>query len=358
MDRKAELDEVRALLRRRRRAHGGGGDFLSQEAVDELLAGILGPDEGGGRDVLEDGPRAYEFGRQERLVRGRLPGLELLHERFARLLRRGFFEAFHRSVEISIGPVRVHRYSDFVRNLVVPTNLNVMRNFGDVEGAGLVVLDPNLVFLVVDNVFGGDGRFHTRVEGRDFSPTEALVIGEVLEEVCRAHRKAADKHGLSWGMERVRSEMNTQFVGICAPSETVLSTSFTIEISGNSAELHLMTPYSGVEGILPELRSGLLSEEEATVGEQRRLALEGCNARVVVAAEPDGLGLANLAGLAVGDVLELPDEVAVLACAWDPGDGERGLRLPASVEVARGRVGSSSGVEITVVFGDREGSNG
>ncbi len=151
-------------------------DFLSQEEVDALLKGVTGEaDEAPAEAGESEGVRNYDLGRQERIVRGRMPTLELINERFARFLRIGLFNYMHRSIEISIGPIKVQKYSEFIRNLAVPTNLNLI-HAKPLRGTGLIVLDPNLVFLVVDNMFGGDGRFHTRVEGRDFTATEQRII--------------------------------------------------------------------------------------------------------------------------------------------------------------------------------------
>jgi flagellar motor switch protein FliM len=145
-------------------------DFLSQEEVDALLKGVSGEADEAPGDAGESGSvRAYDLGRQERIVRGRMPTMELINERFARYLRIGLFNYMHKGVEVSVAPIKVQKYSEFIRNLVVPTNLNLIQA-KPLRGTGLIVLDPSLVFLVVDNMFGGDGRFHTRVEGRDFTP--------------------------------------------------------------------------------------------------------------------------------------------------------------------------------------------
>ncbi|MCL4724574.1 MAG: flagellar motor switch protein FliM, partial [Rhodocyclaceae bacterium] len=149
-------------------------DFLSQEEVDALLKGVTGEADEPEKAEQAGGVQPYDIGRQERIVRGRMPTLELINERFARYLRIGLFNYMHRTTEISLGPIRVQKYGEFIRNLVVPTNLNLV-HFNPLRGTGMVVLDPNLVFLVVDNMFGGDGRFHTRVEGRDFTPTEQRI---------------------------------------------------------------------------------------------------------------------------------------------------------------------------------------
>jgi flagellar motor switch protein FliM len=140
-------------------------DFLSQDEVDALLKGVTGEADEPEKVEESGGIRNYDLGRQERIVRGRMPTMELINERFNRYLRIGLFNYMHRTTEISVGPIRVQKYSEFIRNLVVPTNLNLV-HFKPLRGTGLVVLDPNLVFLVVDNMFGGDGRFHPREDNK------------------------------------------------------------------------------------------------------------------------------------------------------------------------------------------------
>jgi flagellar motor switch protein FliM len=103
-----------------------GDDILSQEEVDALLRGVTGEDEDDDSAQDSQGVRGYDIGRQERIVRGRMPTLEIINERFARNLRIGLFNFIRRNAEISVGPVRVQKYSEFIRNLVVPTNLNLV----------------------------------------------------------------------------------------------------------------------------------------------------------------------------------------------------------------------------------------
>ncbi len=167
-------------------------EFLSQEEVDALLKGVNGDqDSADSRSSSESSTvRPYNLATQERIVRGRMPTLEIINERFARLMRASLFNFIRRSAEISIGPVRVQKYSEFIRNLPVPTNLNLV-HIKPLRGTALFVFDPNLVFLIVDNLFGGDGRFHTRVEGRDFTPTEQRIILRLLNIVF-------ENYGTSW----------------------------------------------------------------------------------------------------------------------------------------------------------------
>ncbi len=234
-------------------------DFLSQDEVDALLRGVTGESDDvdtTGED--EGGVRSYNLATQERIVRGRMPTMELINERFARYLRIGLFNYMHRSTEVSVGPIKVQKYGEFVRNLVVPTNLNLIQA-KPLRGTGLVVFDPNLVFLVVDNMFGGDGRFHSRVEGRDFSPTEQRIIQGMLDVVFTEMSRAwAPVFKLDF--EYIRSEMNSQFANIATPSEIVVSTAFSLELGGSQAELHVCFPYSMVEPIRDLLYSTMQSD--------------------------------------------------------------------------------------------------
>ena len=156
-------------------------EFLSQDEVDSLLKGVTGEadDDTDHQEVAPGEVRSYNLASQERIVRGRMPTMEIINERFARLFRIGLFNFIRRTPEISVGPVRVLKFGEFIRNLHVPTNLNLIQA-KPLRGNGLFVFDPNLVFLVVDNMFGGDGRFHTRVEGREFTQTEQRIIQKLL----------------------------------------------------------------------------------------------------------------------------------------------------------------------------------
>ncbi|MBY0339970.1 MAG: flagellar motor switch protein FliM [Rhodocyclaceae bacterium] len=313
-------------------------DFLSQEEVDALLKGVTGEaDEAPAEAIAEGGVRSYDLGRQERIVRGRMPTMELINERFARYLRIGLFNYIHRSTEISVGPIKVQKYSEFIRNLVVPTNLNLVQ-VKPLRGTGLVVLDPNLVFLVVDNMFGGDGRFHTRVEGRDFTPTEQRIIQGLLGVVFNEYEKAwKPVHELKF--EYMRSEMNTQFANIATPSEIVLSANFTVELSGNTADLHICLPYSMIEPLRDTLNSSMHSEQAASDKRWTNLLhrqLKLAEVEMVAPLAKTQVTLRDIVNMKVGDIIPMHvdefveaqiDGVPVLACRYGVHDGQYALKI-------------------------------
>ena len=228
--------------------------ILSQDEVDALLQGLTGE-----RQKLEEvetpttGIRDYDLSSQERIVRGRMPTMEVINERFARNIRIGLFNLIRRSPEVSIGGIKVQKFSAFLREIVVPTNFNIV-SIKPLRGSGLIVCDPSLVFAVIDALFGGIGKYHTRIEGRDFSPTEQRVILRLVETIMSEYKKAW--HGVyPVEMEYQRSEMQPQFANIATPSEIVVATSFALEIGETSGTVHFCVPYSTLEPIRDVLYS-------------------------------------------------------------------------------------------------------
>lgn len=228
--------------------------ILSQDEVDALLQGITGESQ---KLEQEDAPvtgvRDYDLASQERIVRGRMPTMEVINERFARNIRIGLFNFIRKSPEVAIGGIKVQKFSAFLREIVVPTNFNIM-NVKPLRGSGLIVCDPSLVFAVIDALFGGVGKYHTRIEGRDFSPTELRVIYRLVETICAEYKRA-------WmgiypvELEYQRSEMQPQFASIATPSEIVVATSFTLEIGDTTGTVHFCIPYSTLEPIRDTLFS-------------------------------------------------------------------------------------------------------
>jgi flagellar motor switch protein FliM len=179
--------------------------------------------------------------------------MEIVNERFARNLRVGLFNFIRRSPEISVGPVAVQRYSAFLRELAVPTNFKIVA-IRPLRGSGLIVCEPALVFGVIDTLYGGIGKFQTRIEGRDFSATEQRVINRLVDVITTEYKKAW-KGIYPLELDYQRSEMQPQFANIATPSEIVISTSFQLEIGDITGAVHFCFPYSTLEPIRDVLYS-------------------------------------------------------------------------------------------------------
>ncbi|WP_158907289.1 flagellar motor switch protein FliM [Burkholderia sp. L27(2015)] len=321
-------------------------EFLSQDEVDALLKGVNGEQDAAVDKTDANGVRPYNLATQERIVRGRMPTLEIINERFARLLRSALFSFMRRTAEIVVGPVKVQKYSEFIRNLPVPTNLNLV-HIKPFRGTALFVFDPNLVFLVVDNLFGGDGRFHTRVEGRDFTPTEQRIILRLLNLIFE-HYTASWKPIYPIELEYVRAEMHTQFANIATPNEVVVVTTFTIELGSVGGQLNICMPYSLIEPVR-DLLSSPLQGEALEVDRRwiRMLSQQVQTADVELEVDlaeitSDFLQILNMQ---VGDVLPLNlpetvvakvDGVPVMECGYGIFNGQYALRVQRMISAADG----------------------
>ncbi len=312
-------------------------DFLSQDEVDSLLQGVTGEADEAAPAAPEAGVRIYNLGTQERIVRGRMPTMEILNERFARLFRIALFNLIRRTAEISVGPIRILKFSEFIRNLPVPTNINLIQA-KPLRGTGLFIFDPNLIFLVVDNLFGGDGRFHTRVEGREFTQTEHRIIQHLLAVVFESYGRAWQSvYALEF--EFIRSEMNPQFAHIATPNEVVVVTTFEIEFGGTGGALHLLMPYAMMEPIRELLYSTMQGDH--IVADKRWLHMLS---KQVQSAEIELTAILGRAQITLeqvmkmrgGDVIHLEGdrnivahvgEVPVMECKYGVSNGQYALRV-------------------------------
>lgn len=312
--------------------------YLSQEEIDALLEGVTGESQKLAKeDEPTDGIRDYNLSSQERIVRGRMPTMEIVNERFARNLRVGLFNFIRRSPEISVGAVTVQKYSAFLRELVVPTNFNIMA-VKPLRGNGLIVCEPTLLFGVIDSLFGGTGKFHTRIEGRDFSPTEQRVINRLVDV-------ASDEYAKAWKgvypLELVyqRSEMQPQFATIATPSEIVVASSFTLEIGDLTGSLHVCIPYSTLEPIRDVLYSSV--QGDAIEVDKRWVKVLGheiqaAEVNLVAELAKADATIEQLLAMKVGDFIELDrkpiiqakvDGVPVFECQYGTHKGKYALKV-------------------------------
>ena len=289
--------------------------ILSQDEVDALLQGITGESQKLEREEApSSGVREYDLSSQERIVRGRMPTMEVVNERFARNIRIGLFNLIRKSPEVSIGGIKVQKFSAFLREIVVPTNFNIM-SVKPLRGSGLIVCDPSLVFAVIDALFGGIGKFHTRIEGRDFSPTEQRVILRLVETIVSEYRKA-------WTgvypveLEYQRSEMQPQFANIATPSEIVVATQFTLELGDVTGSIHFCVPYSTLEPIRDVLYStiqGDSSEPDRRWVNLLKQQIQSAEVDLVAELAYTGATVEQLLSFKPGDFIELDLEPMIQA---------------------------------------------
>ena len=314
-----------------------GAEILNQDEIDALLKGV---DDGAvpiAPPPVNPGEiRPYDIATQVRLVRGRMPTLEMINDRFARQFRIGLFNMIRRTPEIGVAPVRIQKFSEYTQNLKVPSSLNLIK-LNPLRGTALLVLDAKLVFSIVDNFFGGNGRY-AKIEGREFTMTEGRIIQMVLRQAF-ADVAEAWKIIASINLEYLNSEINPNFANIVSPSEIVVVCAFKIDLEGGGGELHLTMPYSMIEPIRDQLDSGMQSDRmERDDGWTQALREE------IEEAEIDIVPVLGRSSLSVGRLVDLkPGDVI-------PCDFDGNVTLYAEgVPVLRGSYGSSRGQQAVKV---------
>lgn len=232
-------------------------DLLSQEEIDALLHGVDDGDVEVEDDADAELAKSYDLTSQDRIVRGRMPTLEMINERFARYTRISLFNLLRRTADVAVGGIQIQKFGEYVHTLYVPTSLNMVK-LRPLRGTGLVILDAKLVFKLVDNFFGGDGR-HAKIEGREFTPTELRVVEMVLRDAF-VDLKEAWKAILPIDFEFVNAEVNPSMANIVSPSEVVVVSTFHVELDGGGGDLHITLPYSMIEPMRETLDAGLQTD--------------------------------------------------------------------------------------------------
>jgi flagellar motor switch protein FliM len=306
-------------------------EILNQDEIDALLKGV---DDGAvATSAPPDEPgkvKDYDLATQVRIVRGRMPTLEMINDRFARLFRIGLFNMIRRTPEISVAPIKVQKFTEYTQNLHVPSSLNLIK-MNPLRGTALLTLDATLVFTIVDNFFGGTGRY-AKIEGREFTLTEGRIVQIVLRQAFADLTEA-------WSVcnpitvEYLNSEINPHFANIVSPSEIVVVTAFRIELEGGGGELHVTMPYAMIEPIRDLLDSGVQSDRmdrDESWNRTLRAEIEEAEVELVPVLGHTTLTLGRLVDLKPGDVIP---------CDFD---GEVTL-LAEGVPVLRGGLGISRG---------------
>ncbi|MCK6403154.1 MAG: flagellar motor switch protein FliM [Sphaerotilus natans subsp. sulfidivorans] len=313
---------------------------LSQDEVDALLQGMTGDvpvAETEGVRPPKGSVREYNLASEDRIVRGRMPMLEVINERFSRNVMPALTEFAQRNLEISVGEVKVQKYSAFLRETMVPTNFNVV-SMRPLRGSALFVCDPTLIFAFIDALFGGVGKFPARIEGREFSGTEQRVIMRIVEILLREYNKAWQ--GI-YPLELTyqRSEMQPQFVNIAAAGDVVVSTVFTIEIGESVGSVRVCIPYANVEPIRDVLRSN--NQGEAPGADKRWISLlsdqiQSAEVELVAELAKAPATVEQLLAMKVGDFIELDlgktikahvDGVPVLEAGYGTSGGHYAIRI-------------------------------
>jgi flagellar motor switch protein FliM len=288
-------------------------ELLTQEEIDALVKGAgetADEDDSGSIETT-----AYDLASQDRVVRGRLPTLELINEKFARFFKTSLYNLMRHAVDIGVGGIQIVKYSEYVQGLFVPTSMNVLR-IKPMTGVGMCVLDAKLVVRLVDRFFGGDGR-QIKFEGREFTPTEQRIIGRLVEAALE-DLKQAWKPAMPIEIQVLASEVNPSLVNVVGGDEIMVVNSFQVELDGSGGEIHFVFPYA----MLEPHRERLENQGHSKTTEvdrnwlpnlQRRLLQAEVTVNCAIAER--SLSLKEVLRLKAGDVIpvDMPDSHLVYA---------------------------------------------
>jgi flagellar motor switch protein FliM len=312
-------------------------NMLSQDEIDALVMGGDSPKAQSKSATDSDGVRPYNAATQHRVVTENLHALEIINERFARGFRAAMFLLLRRTVDVSVVSVNYQSYSEFSQRMPAPTNLNIVA-MKPLRGNGLIVFPAALIFWVVETLFGGEAKQMMKTEGRDFTPTEQLVISRLLNHAISSYQEAwKDLHPLEIGV--VRSEMMPRFANITSSSnEVVVNTTFRLESQGVlDTNFNIAFPYLMVEPVHGKLSGPLTEsnpEEERLWKELMSIELKETTVEIQAKLLKIDLTVEKFMNLKVGDILntDFPDVVTaevdgipVMDCEFGTMDDQRVL---------------------------------
>ena len=289
------------------------GSVLSQEEVDALLQGVASDDVAGEKDDEEEyDPEeivSFDLTAQDRIIRGRMPTLEIIHDRFVRLFRLTLSNALRRVVDINVRSTELIKFGEFIKTLPVPTSMNLFR-MTPLRGNAMMVFESRLVFTLVEMFFGGGGDMETKAEGRDFTEIESRMIKRViisgLEDLQTSWRPVFPAQ-----VNYVRSEVNPQFVSIVPHSEIVVVVTFDIEIGRAPMSIIVCVPYSMIEPIRTRLNAGFQSEQDEkdnTWSNRFKQNLEKVDVELIAKLGEMNISVRDFLNLQKNDVLYLEHE--------------------------------------------------
>lgn len=291
-------------------------DLLSQDEIDALLHGVDDGAVQATEEIVDGDARPYDFTSQDRIVRGRMPTLEMINERFARYFRTSLFNMLRRSPEIAVGGVQMLKFAEYVHSLFVPTSLNLV-HIRPLRGTALFVFDPKLVYIIVDNFFGGSGKFYNKIEGREFTQTEGRIIDLMLQHAFSDMVNAWNPV-MQVGFEYQSSEVNPHFANIVSPTEVVVISTFHVELDGGGGDFHVTIPYSMLEPIRDLLDAGTVSDrsevdERWTNAVKEDIKAADVELKSTLVEAP--LTLRQILSLRPGDIIpvEIPEKISITA---------------------------------------------
>ncbi len=228
---------------------------LEQDEINALLS-----EEGSVGEAKSGSPRLFDFNQQEKIIRGRMPALDIIHDRFIRNFKFSLYNRLRKTIDMTVKPVKIIKYGEYLNLVSSLTSFNVVQ-VPPLLGNALFVFDRDLVFSMVDSFFGGNSKREVTLEKSEFTPAEHHVIKSLLDILFKDLKDA-------WSpifpvqFEFVKSEENPKLTKIVNANDPVIVSSFTIELESGEGEIHFLLPFSMIEPIKDILNAGAQSDSD------------------------------------------------------------------------------------------------
>ncbi|WPM31643.1 FliM/FliN family flagellar motor switch protein [Hydrogenobacter sp. T-2] len=217
-------------------------EFLSQEEINLLLK-TLGKEEEKKAELEEERVRPLDLSLFEHISAGRIPGLELIFERWINGLRRGLTSLVVTIPSIFKDSLSLSRFGEFTAKLPVPCAIGLF-NIEPLRGTCLLAIDPKLIYIVVSSVFGGSAKPY-KIEGRDFTRIEMKLIQRFLN-ICYQELEIAWSTLMDVKINPVGIETNPALLTMYRAKEKFILLKLALVIEGNEGHIYLAIPESSI----------------------------------------------------------------------------------------------------------------
>ena len=282
---------------------------LSQDEINALLQGLSD----GAEEIKEEVPSVgdvkatkYDLASQEKIIRGRMPTMELIYDRFVRSFRTSLYKFINKTCLINVDGIEIIKFGAFIKKLPQPSSLHIFR-MPPLQGYAMMVLSTPFIFSIIDTLFGGKGSAKGKVEGREFTPIESRLISKITMMALETMKEAwSPIHPVDFVY--VRSEMNPMAMSIVPASDVVIIVTVGVELENESSTISICIPYSTIEPIRQKLTTGLQTtrfEIDNTTKNRMIANLMRTDVNVRVELARGEAKAKFISGLQVGNIIQL-----------------------------------------------------